>query len=35
MEALSRFMEDGQLPMDNNWIGNQIRPMALGRSGRW
>ena len=30
--ALTRFMEDGQLPVDNNWIENQIRPIALGRS---
>ena len=30
-EALSRFADDGQLPVDNNWIENQIRPIAIGR----
>ncbi|MBK8071139.1 MAG: IS66 family transposase [Ramlibacter sp.] len=30
--ALTRFADDGQLPVDNNWIENQIRPIALGRS---
>jgi hypothetical protein len=30
--ALTRFMDDGQLPVDNNWIENQIRPVAIGRS---
>jgi hypothetical protein len=27
-KALTRFLEDGQLPVDNNWIENQIRPIA-------
>jgi transposase len=31
-EALTRFVKDGQLPADNNWIENQIRPVAIGRS---
>ena len=31
-EALTRFADDGQLPVDNNWIENQIRPIAIGRS---
>ena len=31
-EALSRFADDGQLPVDNNWIENQIRPIAIGRN---
>ena len=31
-EALTRYLHDGQLPIDNNWIENQIRPIALGRS---
>ena len=31
-EALTRFVDDGQLPVDNNWIENQIRPIAIGRS---
>lgn len=30
--ALTRFVEDGRLPADNNWIENQIRPIAIGRS---
>ena len=30
--ALSRFLDDGQLPIDNNWIENQIRPIAIGRN---
>ena len=30
--ALTRFTDDGQLPVDNNWIENQIRPIAIGRS---
>ena len=31
-EALTRFVGDGQLPVDNNWIENQIRPIAIGRN---
>ena len=31
-EALTRFMDNGQLPVDNNWIENQIRPIAIGRN---
>jgi transposase len=30
--ALVRYLDDGQLPIDNNWVENQIRPWALGRS---
>ena len=30
--ALTRFTDDGQLPADNNWIENQIRPIAIGRN---
>lgn len=30
--ALTRFIDDGTLPLDNNWVENQIRPIALGRS---
>ena len=30
--ALMRFLDDGALPVDNNWIENRIRPIALGRS---
>lgn len=31
-QALTRYIDDGQLPIDNNWIENQIRPIAIGRS---
>lgn len=31
-EALIRFVDDGQLAIDNNWIENQIRPIAIGRN---
>jgi transposase len=30
-QALTRFLDDGDLPIDNNWVENQIRPIALGR----
>jgi transposase len=30
--ALTRFLTDGQLPIDNNHIENQIRPIAIGRN---
>jgi len=30
--ALIRFLDDGALPIDNNWVENRIRPIALGRS---
>jgi transposase len=30
--ALVRYLEDGDLPIDNNHIENRIRPVALGRS---
>jgi transposase len=29
---LIRYIEDGDLPIDNNHIENRIRPVALGRS---
>jgi hypothetical protein len=28
--ALTQFLNDGRLPIDNNWIENQIRPIAIG-----
>ncbi|OGQ57878.1 MAG: transposase [Deltaproteobacteria bacterium RIFCSPLOWO2_02_FULL_53_8] len=31
-EALTRYLDDGALPIDNNWVENQIRPIALGRN---
>ena len=30
--ALMRYLDDGDLPIDNNHIENRIRPVALGRS---
>jgi len=32
--ALIRYLDDGELPIDNNHIENRIRPVALGR-GNW
>jgi transcription-repair coupling factor (superfamily II helicase) len=29
--ALVRYIDDGELPIDNNWVENRIRPIALGR----
>jgi len=29
--ALTRYIDDGDLPIDNNWVENRIRPIALGR----
>ena len=31
-QALVRFIDDGDLPIDNNWVENQIRPIAIGRN---
>ena len=30
--ALTRYLDDGGLPIDNNRVENLIRPWALGRS---
>ncbi len=30
--ALTRYIGDGDLPISNNWVENQIRPIAIGRS---
>jgi transposase len=30
--ALVRYIDDGDLPIDNNHIENRIRPVALGRN---
>src|SRR5690554_684963 len=30
--ALTRYLDDGAVPTDNNWVENHIRPWALGRS---
>jgi transposase len=29
--ALKRYLDDGAVPIDNNWVENQVRPWALGR----
>jgi transposase len=29
---LTRYLDDGHLPIDNNWVENQIRPIAIGRN---
>lgn len=31
-QALIRYVDDANVPIDNNWVENQIRPWALGRS---
>ena len=28
--ARTRYLNEGQLPVDKNWIENQIRPIAIG-----
>jgi hypothetical protein len=30
--ALTRYLDSGALPIDNNWVENRIRPIALGRN---
>jgi transposase len=29
--ALTRYLDDSDMPIDNNWAENQIRPIAIGR----
>ena len=29
--ALTHYLHDARVPIDNNWIENQIRPIAIGR----
>jgi transposase len=29
--ALTRYLDDGELPIDNNWLEHSIRPTALDR----
>lgn len=29
--ALASYLDDGDLPIDNNWVENQIWPIATGR----
>ena len=28
---LTHYLDDGAAPIDNNWVENQIRPIALGK----
>jgi hypothetical protein len=30
VEALTRYLDDGAVPIDNNWVENQIRPWRWG-----
>ena len=30
-QALTVFVDNAQVPIDNNWVENQMRPIALGR----
>ena len=30
-ERLGRYLDDGRLEIDNNWVENSIRPVAIGR----
>jgi len=30
--ALTHYLDDGTVPLDNNWVENRIRPVALGRA---
>ena len=30
-DALTTFLDDSHTPIDNNWVENQIRPIAVGR----
>jgi hypothetical protein len=29
-QALTRYIDDGDLPIDNNWVENRIRPISVG-----
>jgi transposase len=31
-KALVRFIDDGELPIDSNWVENQIRSIAIRRN---
>ena len=32
--ALTRYIDNGDLPIYNNWVENQIRPISIGRNNR-
>lgn len=29
---MTHYLDDGNVPIDNNWVENRIRPVALGRN---
>ena len=31
-DALTHYLNDGAVPIDNNWVENRIRPVAIGRA---
>ena len=31
-DALTHYLNDGAVPIDNNWVENRIRPVAIGRN---
>lgn len=33
-EAPMRYLDDSAVPIDNNWVENQIRPIAIGKKNR-
>lgn len=33
-QALTRYLDDGSVPIDNNWVENQLRPWTI-RRGNW
>jgi hypothetical protein len=30
--ALTHYLDNGAVPIDNNWVENRIRPIAIGRN---
>ncbi len=31
-DALTHYLDNGAVPIDNNWVENRIRPVAIGRA---
>ena len=29
---MTHYLDDGNVPIDNNWVENRIRPIAIGRN---